>query len=132
MGKICQSTLFIHIFLFLQSPVFVTHYPKSIKPFYMKPSSSDSVFAFDLLLPEVCEIAGGSQRIDSIESLESSLHTHKLDHQVYSWYVDLRRYGSVPHSGFGLGFDRLLLYATGLQNIRDVVPIPRSPGSLFL
>ncbi len=98
----------------------------------MKQSSPDSVLAFDLILPEVCEIAGGSQRIDSVESLEASLEAHKLDPESYSWYVDLRRFGSVPHSGFGLGFDRLLMYATGLQNVRDVVPIPRHPGSLLL
>jgi asparaginyl-tRNA synthetase len=101
----------------------------------MKPSSSlsdgDTVDAFDLILPEVCEVAGGSQREDRVDSLISSLSSHGLNLDSYDWYVDLRRFGSVPHSGFGLGFDRLLMYATGLQNVRDVCPIPRSAGSIL-
>lgn len=97
-------------------------------------SSNDlkTVAAFDLLLPEVCEVIGGSQRIDQTEALEASIAEKGLESEAYQWYLDLRRYGGVPHSGFGIGFDRVLLYATGLQNIRDVVPIPRYPGSLSL
>jgi asparaginyl-tRNA synthetase len=114
----------------------VTHYPKAIKPFYMKSSpdseeGQDTVLAFDLLLPEVCEVVGGSQRVDTLEELNKALENHQISGN-YDWYADLRRYGSFPHAGFGLGFDRFLLYITGHQNIRDVVPFPRAAGSLPL
>lgn len=142
------------------SPVFVTDYPRDIKAFYMAPSSSSdgslpTVACFDLLVPELCEIAGGSMREHRLDPLLKAMHAHGLlnrakldpdlssapaDDQLVSrdlvqgvppglqWYVDLRRYGSVPHGGFGLGFDRLLSYLTGVSNIRDVVGFPRWYG----
>ena len=139
------------------SPVFVTDYPQDVKPFYMLPSANDgsdlatggpTVACFDLLLPDVCEVVGGSLREHRLEPLVQSMRHHKLhlggqksdfalkeDHVfstsstpgfgVLDWYVDLRRYGSVPHGGFGLGFDRLLSYLAGVPHIRDVVQWPR-------
>jgi asparaginyl-tRNA synthetase len=94
--------------------------------------NKETVTAFDLLLPEVCEVVGGSQRVDQADELERALDEAKLPREHYEWYLDLRRFGSVPHAGFGLGFDRYILYATGLQNIRDVVPFPRATGNLLL
>ncbi|KAM3076277.1 asparaginyl-tRNA synthetase [Clarireedia jacksonii] len=117
------------------SPVFVTSYPKSIKPFYMLPSPSDSrtVECFDLIVPETCEIVGGSMREYRLPELTSTMRKNGMvrsdagdeDFGPLKWYVDLRRWGSVPHGGFGLGFDRLLGYLTGVPNIREVVTFPR-------
>jgi asparaginyl-tRNA synthetase len=130
-------------------PVFVTHYPQEIKPFYMLPTSNSSVSGptvdcFDLLVPEVCEIAGGSMREHRLAQLLETMQRQGLVAQpaadmpgdysseealgTLKWYVDLRRWGTVPHGGFGLGFDRLLGYLAGIQNIREVVAFPRWVG----
>ena len=124
-------------------PIFVTHYPRTIKPFYMAPSTdskaegqtASTVACFDLLVPEICELVGGSMREHRLPELLKSMEEHGLCHKAdteseasdgtLQWYADLRRYGSVPHGGFGLGFDRLLCYLTGVSNIRDVVSFPR-------
>ncbi len=111
-------------------PVIVTDYPKDIKAFYMRRNDDGrTVAAMDVLLPKVGEIIGGSQREDRLEVLEDSLRQAGLDPQTYAWYADLRRFGSVPHAGFGLGFERLVQFCTGMQNIRDVIPFPRTPGN---
>ncbi|MEC5127271.1 asparagine--tRNA ligase [Verrucomicrobiales bacterium BCK34] len=111
-------------------PTTVYNYPKAIKPFYMrKNDDGKTVAAMDLLVPGIGEIVGGSQREERLEVLQANFKEHDLDEETYSWYVDLRRYGSVPHAGFGLGFERLLMFVTGVANIRDVIPFPRTPGS---
>lgn len=109
-------------------PVFVTDYPKDIKAFYMKQNSDGkTVAASDLLVPGIGELIGGSQREEDIEKLTARMKELNLDEKDYWWYLDLRKYGSVPHSGFGLGFERMMMYITGMQNIRDVIPYPRTP-----
>ena len=109
-------------------PVFVTDYPKEIKAFYMKQNSDGkTVAATDLLVPGIGEIIGGSQREDDFEKLNKRLEELGLKKEDYWWYMDLRRYGSCVHSGFGLGFERMMMYLTGMQNIRDVLPFPRTP-----
>ena len=109
-------------------PVFVTDYPKEIKAFYMKQNpDGKTVAASDLLAPGIGEIIGGSQREDDFEKLSSRIKELGLDEKDYWWYMDLRRYGSCVHSGFGLGFERMMMYLTGMQNIRDVLPFPRTP-----
>lgn len=111
-------------------PVFVTDYPKDIKAFYMKLNEDGkTVAACDLLVPGIGEIIGGSQREDDFEKLSSRLKELGLSEKDYSWYMDLRKYGSCPHSGFGLGFERMMMYLTGMQNIRDVLPFPRTPNN---
>ncbi len=111
-----------------KKPVFVTDYPAEIKAFYMKLNpDGKTVAASDLLAPGIGEIIGGSQREDSLEILQNKIKDLNMDEKDYWWYLDLRRYGSVPHSGFGLGFERLMMYITGMQNIRDVIPFPRTP-----
>jgi asparaginyl-tRNA synthetase len=111
-----------------KKPVFVTDYPAEIKAFYMKLNpDGKTVAATDLLAPGIGEIIGGSQREDSLEVLQNKIKELNMDEQDYWWYLDLRKYGSVPHSGFGLGFERLIMYITGMQNIRDVIPFPRTP-----
>ena len=111
-----------------KKPVFVTDYPAEIKAFYMKLNpDGKTVAASDLLAPGIGEIIGGSQREDNLEVLQNKIKDLNMDEQDYWWYLDLRRYGSVPHSGFGLGFERLMMYMTGMQNIRDVIPFPRTP-----
>ena len=111
-----------------KKPVFVTDYPQEIKAFYMKLNPDvKTVAASDLLAPGIGEIIGGSQREDSLEILQNKIKDLNMDEKDYWWYLDLRRYGSVPHSGFGLGFERLMMYITGMQNIRDVIPFPRTP-----
>ena len=111
-------------------PVIVTDYPKEIKAFYMYANDDDkTVRAMDVLVPKVGEIIGGSQREDRVDVLRSRLRECGLAEEHYGWYLDLRRFGSVPHAGFGLGFERLMLYLTGMANIRDVIPFPRTPGS---
>jgi asparaginyl-tRNA synthetase len=112
-------------------PVVVTDYPKEIKPFYMKVSEDGrTVKAMDVLLPRVGEIIGGSQREDDYETLLNRIKEMSLDPADYWWYLDLRKYGTVIHSGFGLGLERLVQFATGLSNIRDAIPFPRTPKSL--
>lgn len=111
-------------------PVFVTDYPREIKAFYMKQNEDGkTVRAMDLLVPRLGEIIGGSEREDDLDRLSTRIEEVGLDPSAYWWYLDLRKYGSVPHSGFGLGFERLIQYVTGMQNIRDVIPFPRTPGS---
>ena len=111
-----------------KQPVTVTDYPRGIKAFYMKLNDDEkTVRAMDVLCPQIGEIIGGSQREDNLELLESRLVAQGLNPDDYWWYLDLRRYGSVPHSGFGLGFERLVQFCTGMQNIRDVIPFPRTP-----
>ncbi len=109
-------------------PVFVTDYPKDIKAFYMKQNDDGkTVAATDLLVPGIGELIGGSQREDDMKKLKTRMNELGLDEKDYWWYLDLRRYGSITHSGFGLGFERLMMYITGMQNIRDVIPFPRTP-----
>ncbi len=111
-------------------PTTVFNYPTEIKPFYMrKNDDGKTVAAMDLLVPGIGEIVGGSQREERLELLRENMAAHDLDEADYNWYVDLRRYGTVPHAGFGLGFERLLMFVTGVANIRDVIPFPRTPGS---
>lgn len=111
-----------------KKPVFVTDYPQEIKAFYMKLNEDNkTVRAMDLLAPGIGEIIGGSQREDRFEVLVEKMKAHHLKIEDYAFYTDLRRYGSFPHSGFGLGFERMLMYITGMANIRDVIPFPRTP-----
>jgi asparaginyl-tRNA synthetase len=111
-------------------PVTVFNYPKEIKPFYMRLNDDNkTVTAMDLLVPGIGEIVGGSQREERLDVLEANMRRHGMDPADYKWYLDLRRYGTVPHSGFGLGFERMLMFVTGVSNIRDVIPFARTPGS---
>jgi len=111
-------------------PVTVFNYPKEIKPFYMRLNDDGkTVTAMDVLVPGIGEIVGGSQREERLEVLEENMLRHKMDPADYKWYLDLRRYGTVPHSGFGLGFERMLMFVTAVSNIRDVIPFARTPGS---
>ena len=119
-------------------PVFVTHYPRSLKPFYMLPSESTesigsdpaqpTVACFDLLFPGMGEMAGGSLREHRLDHLERNMHEHGLDKEAYGWYLDLRRFGSAPHGGWGMGWDRWVSWVTGVGNLRDVVAFPRWRG----
>ena len=111
-----------------RGPLFLTDYPKEIKSFYMKQNADGkTVRAMDLLVPRFGEIIGGSEREESLELLQKRIRELGLNEEAYSWYLDLRRFGTTPHSGFGLGFERLILYVTGMANIRDVIPFPRAP-----
>lgn len=111
-----------------QKPVFVTDYPKDIKAFYMRLNDDEkTVAAMDLLVPGIGEIIGGSQREERYELLLARMKEMNLSEEEYSWYLDLRRFGSVKHAGFGLGFERLIMYLSGMANIRDVIPFPRTP-----
>ncbi len=111
-------------------PVFVTDYPKDIKAFYMKLNEDGkTVRAMDLLAPGIGEIIGGSQREDNLEELERRMDEVNLPKEDYKFYTDLRKYGSFPHSGYGLGFERMIMYVTGMTNIRDVISFPRTPKS---
>ncbi len=113
-----------------KKPVFVTDYPKEIKAFYMRLNDDNkTVAAMDLLVPGVGEIIGGSQREERLDVLENRIEELGLDKEAYDWYVDLRRYGGTKHAGFGLGFERLIMYITGISNIRDVIPFPRTTGN---
>lgn len=112
-----------------KGPVIVYNYPKGIKAFYMKLNEDKkTVAAMDVLVPKVGELIGGSQREENYEILKSRILEMGLPLEPYEWYLDLRRYGTVKHSGFGLGFERMILFATGIENIRDVIPFPRYPG----
>ncbi|MEM8834514.1 MAG: asparagine--tRNA ligase [Planctomycetota bacterium] len=118
----------------IKRPVIVMDYPKSIKAFYMRMNEPDSdgretVAAMDVLVPRVGELIGGSQREERLDVLDTRLDEMNLPKEDYWWYRDLRRYGTVPHAGFGLGFERLVQFVTGMQNIRDVIPFPRTPGN---
>ena len=113
----------------IKGPLFVTDYPKEIKAFYMRQNDDGkTVAAMDLLVPGVGEIIGGSQREERLEMLEKRMDEMKLPKENYWWYLDLRKYGGVQHAGFGLGFERAIMYFSGMQNIRDVIPFPRTPG----
>lgn len=114
------------------APVFVYNYPKAIKAFYMRDNDEDggkTVEAMDLLVPGIGELIGGSAREHRLDILEKKIEENGLDKEAYWWYLDLRRFGSVPHAGYGLGFERLVQFVTGMDNIRDVIPFPRYPGS---
>ena len=114
-----------------KKPIFVTHYPKEIKSFYMKlDSDGKTVAAMDMLVPGIGEIIGGSQREENLEVLERRIDECGLKKADYEWYLDLRRFGSAKHAGFGLGFERLIMYLTGIPNIRDVLLFPRTAGSM--
>jgi asparaginyl-tRNA synthetase len=111
-------------------PVILMNYPKAIKAFYMRINDDGkTVAAMDVLAPGIGEIIGGSQREERLDVLDSRMDAIGIDKQAYDWYRDLRRYGTVPHAGFGLGFERTLIYATGLSNVRDAIPFPRTPGT---
>ncbi|HEV2148408.1 MAG TPA: asparagine--tRNA ligase [Longimicrobiaceae bacterium] len=111
-------------------PVVVMNYPKEIKSFYMRLNDDGrTVAAMDVLAPGIGEIIGGSQREERLDVLDARMEEMGLPKEPYWWYRDLRRYGTVPHAGFGLGFERTIMYASGMQNIRDVIPFPRTPGS---
>ncbi len=111
-------------------PVTVYDYPQSLKPFYMRANEDGkTVAAMDLLVPGIGEIIGGSQREERLDVLKENMARHHLNEKDYSWYLDLRRYGTVPHAGFGLGFERMLMFVTGVGNIRDVIPFARTPGT---
>ena len=111
-------------------PVILYDYPRTIKPFYMRLNDDGrTVRAMDVLVPKVGEIIGGSQREERYDVLLERMNEQGLDPDDYWWYLDLRRYGTVPHSGFGLGLERAVQFITGMGNIRDVIPFPRTPGS---
>jgi asparaginyl-tRNA synthetase len=113
-----------------KKPVIVTDYPKEIKAFYMRANEDGkTVRAMDVLAPRIGEIIGGSQREERYDVLLDRIRAAGLHEEPYWWYLDLRKYGSAPHAGFGLGFERVMLYLTGMKNIRDVIPFPRTPGS---
>ncbi len=114
-----------------KKPVIVYDYPRSIKPFYMRVNDDpETVAAMDVLVPNIGEIIGGSQREERLEVLETRMEEVGMDKTPYWWYLDARRFGSVPHSGFGLGFERLVMLITGISNIRDVIPFPRTPNNI--
>ncbi|KAI5077584.1 hypothetical protein GOP47_0007408 [Adiantum capillus-veneris] len=113
-----------------RTPLIVTDYPKEIKAFYMRQNDDGkTVAAMGLLVPRVGELIGGSQREERLVVLENRIEELGLEKASYWWYLDLRRYGIVPHAGFGLGFERLVQFSTGIDNIRDAIPFPRTPGS---
>jgi asparaginyl-tRNA synthetase len=111
-----------------KKPVILTDYPKEIKSFYMRQNDDGkTVAAMDILFPGIGEIVGGSQREERLEKLEQRMAEIGVPAEELSWYLDTRRYGSCEHAGFGLGFERLVLFVTGMTNIRDVIPFPRTP-----
>ncbi|MDE6243635.1 MAG: asparagine--tRNA ligase, partial [Muribaculaceae bacterium] len=113
-----------------KKPVILTDYPKEIKAFYMKQNEDGrTVRAMDVLFPKIGEIIGGSEREESYDKLMNAIEERHIPMKDMWWYLDTRRFGTVPHSGFGLGFERLVLFVTGMQNIRDVIPFPRYPGN---
>lgn len=115
---------------YFKAPVFVTDWPKDIKAFYMRLNDdNETVAAVDFLVPQAGELMGGSQREERYSVLKNRMDNLKMDEEELDWYLKLRQYGGVKHSGFGLGFERLLIYLTGMENIRDVIPFPRTPGN---
>ncbi len=116
---------------YFKKPLFLTNYPKGIKPFYMRQNDDGrTVAAVDLLVPRIGELIGGSQREERLDHLERRMDEMGLSKADYWWYLDSRRFGTVPHAGFGMGFERFLMLITGITNIRDVVPFPRTPGAI--
>lgn len=116
---------------YFKKPVIVRDYPRTIKPFYMRMNEDgETVAAMDLLVPRVGELVGGSQREERLNLLVDRMEEQGLNQDAYWWYLDIRRFGSVPHAGFGMGFERFLMMLTGVTNIRDVIPFPRTPGNL--
>ena len=115
---------------YFKAPVFIINYPKDIKAFYMRMNDDQrTVAACDLLVPGVGELIGGSQREERLEILEKRMVEMGIPKDELAWYIDLRKYGGVKHSGYGLGFERMLMYLTGVENIRDVIPFPRTPNN---
>ena len=113
-----------------QRPVIMTNYPSEIKAFYMKKNEDGKTMqGTDVLFPRIGEIIGGSVREENYEKLIGEIEARGMEEKDYGWYLDTRKYGSCPHAGFGLGFERLILFVTGMQNIRDVIPFPRTPKS---
>ncbi len=113
-----------------KGPITVYNYPKCVKPFYMRTNDDGkTVTAMDLLVPGIGEIIGGAQREERLDVLLANMKEHNLREEDYDWYLDLRKYGSCPHAGFGMGFERMLMFATGMKNIRDVIPFARTPGN---
>lgn len=118
--------------IYFKNPIIVKNYPKDIKSFYMRLNKDNkTVSSMDILMPDVGEIIGGSEREDSLKVLKSRIKNLGLNIKNYEWYCDLRKYGTVPHSGFGLGFERLISYITGIKNIRDTIPFPRTPNNIY-
>jgi asparaginyl-tRNA synthetase len=115
---------------YFKKPLIVFNYPKRIKPFYMRLNDDQTVSAMDVLVPGIGEIIGGSQREERLEVLENRMDEMGIPKESYWWYLDSRRFGSVEHSGFGLGFERLIMLMTGIRNIRDVIPFPRTPNTI--
>ena len=116
---------------YFKKPLIVFNYPKRIKPFYMRLNDDhQTVSAMDVLVPGIGEIIGGSQREERLEFLENRMDEMGIPKENYWWYLDSRRFGSVEHSGFGLGFERLIMLMTGIRNIRDVIPFPRTPNTI--
>ncbi|MDD9140156.1 MAG: asparagine--tRNA ligase, partial [Candidatus Cardinium sp.] len=112
-----------------QRPVVITDYPKGLKAFYMRQNDDNkTVAAMDLLFPGVGEIIGGSQREERMDYLTTAMQRMHISLADLNWYLDTRRFGTIPHSGFGMGLERFMLFATGMENIRDVIPFPRTPG----
>ena len=127
LGSEHERYLCDHVF---HKPVIIYNYPKEIKAFYMRQNEDGkTVAAFDVLAPEVGEVVGGSQREERLDVIEKKIEEMGLPKENYWWYLDLRRHGTVPHGGFGLGFERLVMMCTGIQNIRDVSSFPRTPGN---
>jgi asparaginyl-tRNA synthetase len=113
-----------------QKPVILINYPKEIKAFYMRINPDNkTVAAMDILFPAIGEIVGGSQREERLDVLTHRMHEMHIPLEEMQWYLDTRRFGTCPHAGFGLGFERLVLFVTGMSNIRDVIPFPRTPGN---
>jgi asparaginyl-tRNA synthetase len=114
---------------YVRRPVILTDYPKEIKAFYMRANDDGkTVAAMDVLVPRIGEIIGGSQREERLDVLEARIREMGLPIENYGWYLDTRRFGTAPHAGFGVGFERIVQFATGMGNIRDVIPFPRTPG----
>ncbi len=115
-----------------KKPIVVIDYPKNFKAFYMKINKDNkTVKGMDILVPRIGEIIGGSEREDDLQKLENRIKELNLNIEHLNWYLDLRRFGSTPHSGFGLGLERLVQYTTGISNIRDSIPFPRTPKNLY-